>query len=226
VCWFLAGPPASAGQEADWPDDPGDFDFNAVNEGELVFLERPPEKPVHTHRNRITLTARSLVDGWAALYQCHSRLDPVPATQIVFRPGRVRRLQVEEYTAIGAVRVEGDTVQLEDIRPGARLCLSAESRVVRPDGGGGFAVHNGPFMRGFLDGYYPMHVVLEIGLPPGDWKLVRSEPAAQRGFDVRTTADGVSADAWFSGRLRTEFHFMPSQSEPRQSGSTNANDRQ
>ena len=202
---LLAG--VMAGQAlADFPDD---FDAGAINEGELELLARPPGAPVHTHHNRIRLTAASLVDGWAHLYQCHTHLDPVAAAQIVFRPGRIRQLQVERHTGIESVAVEGDTVQLVAVTPGAQLCLSAESRVVVPQLDGGFLVRNGPFMRSFLDGFYPMHVLLEISLPPGRWTLLRSEPGPQPGFSVDYHAGKVSVDAWFSGQLHTGFYFAP-----------------
>lgn len=204
-----AGGPLAVGADDDWADFPDDFDASAVNEGELEFLARPPDAPVHTHHNRIRLTAASLVDGWAQLQQCHSHLDPVPDAQIVFRPGRIRQLRVERYTGIEAARVEGNTVQLDAVSPGAELCLSAESRVVVPQPGGGFRVRNGPFMRSFLDGYYPMHVLLEISLPPGRWLLQHSEPAPQPGFTVSWQAGKVSVDAWFSGQLTTGFYFLP-----------------
>ena len=84
----------------------------------------------------------------------------------------------------------------------------AESRVVTP-ADGGFFVRNGPFMRSFLDGYYPMHVTLEVVLPPGEWQLFSTRPASQPGFEVQYRAGMVRADAWFSGMLRTEFHFLP-----------------
>jgi hypothetical protein len=164
----MNGPGMPAAVAADeWPDFPEDFDASVINEGELEFLASPPDEPVHTHHNRIILTATSLADGWAALYQCHTRLDPVPAAQIVFHAQRIRRLQVEKSTGIGSAGVHGPSVQLEAVSPAAELCLSAESRVVVPQPGGGFLVRNGPFMRSFLDGYYPMHVILEISLPPG-----------------------------------------------------------
>lgn len=206
---FCGGVSLPAGAADGEPDFPDDFDTDAVNEGELEFLASPPETPVHTHHNRIRLTAASLVDGWAHLYQCHSHLDPVPAAEIVFRPGRIRQLQVERHAGIDTVRVEGNSVQLDAVTPGAELCLSAESRVVVPQPDGGFLVRNGPFMRSFLDGYYPMHVLLEISLPPGRWTLVRSEPAPRPGFTVVYHAGKVSVDAWFSGQLHTGFYFAP-----------------
>lgn len=210
ICPVLCGGvslPAGAADE--WPEFPDDFDTSAINEGELEFLASPPDAPVHTHRNRISLTAASLVDGWAQLYQCHTHLDPVPAAEIVFRPGRIRQLQVERHAGIDIVRVEGNSVQLETVTPAAELCLSAESRVVVPQPDGGFLVRNGPFMRSFLDGFYPMHVILEISLPPGRWTLVRSEPAPQPGFTVGYHAGMVSVAAWFSGQLHTGFYFAP-----------------
>ena len=206
----MAGPgTVIAGTAGEVPEFPEDFDASAINEGELEFLASPPGEPVHTHHNRIMLTATSLADGWAALYQCHTHLDPVPAAQIVFHAERIRRLRVDKSTGIGRAGVDGASVQLEAVSPAAELCLSAESRVVVPQPGGGFLVRNGPFMRSFLDGYYPMHVLLEISLPPGRWTLVRSEPEPQPGFTVSYRHGKVSVDAWFSGQLRTVFYFKP-----------------
>jgi hypothetical protein len=201
--------PALPGPADADPDFPEDFDASTINEGELEFLANPPEKPVHTHHNQIFLKPTSLEDGWAALYQCHTHLDPVPAAQIVFHTERIRQLQVDQFTGIGSATVDGASVQLEAVDPGAKICLSAESRVVVPQPGSGFQVRNGPFMRSFLDGYYPMHVMLEISLPPGRWTLARSEPAPQPGFVVSYGEGKVRVDAWFSGQLRTRFYFEP-----------------
>jgi hypothetical protein len=68
-------------------------------------------------------------------------------------------------------------------------------------------------MRRFLDGYYPMHVSLDIRLPPGDWRLEKSRPRVQPGFNVVNRPDGLSADAWFEGKLVTEFYFIPANSQ-------------
>jgi hypothetical protein len=201
------GPGAADNAVEAWLDEP-DFDPALVNEGELSLHPEPPSEPVHAHYNRITLTTDSLRDGWAGLYQCHTHMDAVPDAQVVFRPGRIRGLEVASTVAIGQARVDGHTVQIKGVEHGAELCLRAESRVVTP-ADDGFFVRNGPFMRSFLDGYYPMHVTLEIVLPPGEWQLFGSRPASQPGFEVQYTAGRVTADAWFSGELRTEFHFLP-----------------
>jgi hypothetical protein len=188
---------------------PPEAETGHVNEGALEFLASPPPGRAHAHSNRITLTASSLQDGWASLYQCHDNLDSVSSAQIVYNSERIRKLQVASVAGIGHARVEGHTIQLEDVSDTAGLCIHAESRVVHPLSAGRFVVRNGPFMRRFLDGYYPMHVTLEIRLPPGDWTLEQSLPAAQPGFAVTRRPDGIEADAWFEGKLVTEFYFTP-----------------
>ncbi len=192
---------------------PPEAETKDVNEGSLVFLARPPQDKVHTHRNRIILSTASLQHGWASLYQCHESLDSVPAAQIVYDDTRIRQLQVASVTGIGRAWVEGHTIQLEDVSETAGLCIEAESRVVHRLGGDRFMVRNGPFMRRFLDGYYPMHVSLNIQLPPGDWQLETSQPRVQPGFNVISRPDGLSADAWFEGKLVTEFYFIPANSQ-------------
>ena len=219
VGWMLVlvFPMALYGNPADdaWLDAHEEVQTATVNEGVLRFLEQSPAEAVHAHHNRITLSRQSLDDGWAGLYQCHTDLDPVPAAQVVFNAGRVRHLQVEKVTGIERAWVEGVSVQLEGVNPGAELCLSGETRVVVPQPEGGFLVRNGPFMRRFLDGFYPMHVRLEILLPPGYWTLVRSQPPGQPGFEIVRHAHGLDVDAWFEGELRTEFYFAPANSENR-----------
>ena len=188
---------------------PETVDTSRVNEGALSFLAAPPAGPVHTHDNRIKLSAQSLRDGWADLYQCHQHLDPVAATQIVFHRERIRNLKIESHSSIERAWVKGPSVQLENVKRGAEICLSAQTRVIEQQPGGGFIVRNGPFMRSFLDGYYPMHVKLGIRMLPGDWKLVSSEPPHQPGFEVVYNGRSLFVRAWFEGRLTTRFGFMP-----------------
>ena len=80
-----------------------------VNEGELQLLDRPPEEAAHHHQNRLMITERSLRDGWVTMYQCHSNLDKVSASQIVYNKERIRNIKVLSSQNIGSVRVEGHT---------------------------------------------------------------------------------------------------------------------
>jgi len=201
----LTTPLAAAFDEA-WLEDDSEARALAVNEGELVFLTEAPAKPAHEHMNQLEVTERSLSDGWVVLEQCHANLDAVPAAEIVFRQDRVRGLEVTEAQAIGAAVVEGPTVQLRDVRRGATLCLRAETRALYPLGNGFYELRNGPYMRRFLDGYYPLRVSLDIRYP-ASIEVVDYQPESQPGFRPEVSARHVRFDTWFEGRLQTLIRF-------------------
>lgn len=180
---------------------------DAVNEGALRFLETPPATPVHHHQNRIRIAAPSLRSGWVDLWQCHDHLDPVPRSQITFRAGYVRGLTIETYNGIGQAWVEGPSVQLKDVTPGARLCLSAQTRALRNTGNGYYSLSNGPYMRKFLDGYYPMRVTLEVSYPAAELQLVDVSPGQQPGLAHGEAPGRVRVDTHFEGELRLLFQF-------------------
>lgn len=179
----------------------------AVNEGPLHFLATPPDKPVHHHQNRIVIDADSLASGWVSLQQCHDNLDAVGRAQITFREGFVRDLRVDLSQGIEEAWIEGPSVQLRQITPGSRLCLSAQTRALRDTGGGYFNLNNGPYMRRFLDGYYPMRVSLDVTYPQDRLKLIDISPAATPGLRVNSVAGKVVMDALFEGELRTLIQF-------------------
>jgi hypothetical protein len=190
--WFNAPPEASA-------DD--------VNEGELKFLPTHPAKRVHHHSNVLTISDQTIVDGWADLRQCHSNLDIVPATQIVFRADRIRDLRILSYSGIGKAWVAGGTVQLQQVRRNAKICVALKSKVLYQQPDGNLHIANGPFMRKFLDGYYPMHVSMEVIVKTNKLRFVDITPKKQRGFKVSIAPHLVKFDAWFEGRLNTLLRF-------------------
>ena len=173
----------------------------------MHFLETPPAKPVHHHQNHIRIEADSLASGWVSLSQCHDHLDAVPSAQITFREGFVRDLKVVAFTHIKDAWIEGASVQLRHIEPGARLCLSAKTRALRNTGNGYFNLINGPYMRKFLDGYYPMRVTLEIDYPAQTLSLIDVCPRPQPGLAL---VEQPGASGWmplFEGELRTLIQF-------------------
>jgi hypothetical protein len=196
----------------DWFNDDSAARIAAVNDGNLVFLRQPPTKPVHHHHNIITVTDDTVASGWAELSQCHEHLDKVPATQIVFRPERVRDLEIVSYQGIGQAWVEGASVQLREIGPDARICLKLQSQVMFLNTDGTYHVNNGPFMRRFFDGYYPMHVSMEVQLHTDKLRYLDITPAQQDGFKVTATRRLVKFDVWFEGRLQTLIRFKPRKS--------------
>lgn len=207
VCLSSAGEDKTTGNE--WLD--GDAEQRAieVNEGTLEFYPHPPATRVYHYDNRITVTGKSLVDGWVEMRQCHDHLDPVSRVEIVFSRSRLRDLQVISSQGIGKAWVEGATVQLADVQSGARLCLRAKSRALSFGADGDYVLRNGPYMRRFLDGYYPMHVTMKVRLPAAGMTLVRVSPRTQPGFRVQQRGGAIWLDAWFTGRLVTELHLRP-----------------
>ena len=193
--------------ESDEPLSPSVSTAN-VNEGELVFLARPPVRPVHHHFQHLTLDVQSRETGWVRMEQCHENLDRVPATQIVFRPGRVQDLAITRARGIGRAWVEGDTVQLENVGRDARLCLRGRIRALTALPDGAWRLCNGPYMRRFLDGYYPMRVTVVIDFAGADLRPVRIRPPAQPGFRVEQAPGRLRLEAWFEGRLQTEIRFV------------------
>lgn len=178
-----------------------------VNEGELAFLVDPPGRPVHHHRNRIQVTASSLDDGWVKLEQCHQHLDRVPAAQIVFHPERSRALEVTHFENMETAVAKDNTVQLRGVGDESLICLNGETRALVEIEDGVYELQNGPYMRRFLDGYYPMRVSLRIEYPDR-LTLADFSPADQPGFSVSTVPGVVDAEAVFEGQLRTSFRFL------------------
>jgi hypothetical protein len=64
-------------------------------------------------------------------------------------------------------------------------------------------------MRRFLDGYYPMHVSMDISFGGTGLQFIGIRPPEQQGFTVREDVDAVHLDTWFEGRLKTELQFAP-----------------
>ena len=180
---------------------------DAVNEGPLHFLETLPAKPIHHHQNRIRIETDSLASGWVGLSQCHDHLDAVPRAQITFREGFVRDLKIDLASGIERAWVEGASVQLQQVAPGARLCLSAQTRALRNTGNGYFNLINGPYMRKFLDGYYPMRVTLDIDYPPQSLRLIDVSPPQQPGLTIFEQPGSIRLDAVFEGELRMHIQF-------------------
>jgi len=180
---------------------------DAVNEGPLQFLVTLPAKPVHHHQNHIRIDTDSLASGWVSLSQCHDHLDAVPSAQITFREGFVRDLKVVAFTHIKDVWIEGASVQLRHVEPGARLCLSAQTRALRNTGNGFFNLINGPYMRKFLDGYYPMRLTLAVDYPAQTLTLIDISPPAQAGLDVIEQPGAIRIEAVFEGELQTLIQF-------------------
>ena len=128
--------------------------------------------------------------------------------EIVYHPERIRDIRLLSVENIDQVQIEGPKVQLQGIDKHARLCLQAESRALNMQDNGSYRLRNGPYMRRFLDGYYPMRVSLEIHYPPTLIEPKDFRPLPGKAGSLERSAGRIAWDSWFEGRLFTEFDFQ------------------
>jgi hypothetical protein len=192
--------------ELDWFDENTEASYSNINEGQLQFLEKPSKTPVHHHHNTLIVLQESIETGWVKLVQCHENLDEFPSAQIVYNKNKVRDIKLTTHQNIGKAWVQDSSIQLKDIKNNARLCIEAESRALWPQADGTFLMQNGPFMRRFLDGYFPMRVSMDIKLP-ASLTFISIEPVEQNGFRVVKGKQGIHFDAWFEGKLTTKIRL-------------------
>jgi hypothetical protein len=190
-----------------WIDDDAEARALAVNEGALEFLTAPPDKPPHELHNKLVIHSRSLQDGWIDLVQCHENLDRVSLAEIMYHGRRTRNIKVLSSIGIERVWVERNTVQMVNISDNARVCVTAQVHSLFPNFDGTYSMRNGPFHRRFLDGYYPMHVTMEVTLPEGELSFGAITPVEQQGFSVNHDKESMTVDALFVGELNIEVYF-------------------
>ncbi len=173
---------------------------------ELRFLPALPAQPIHYHTKHLTLNADSLVSGWVDHRQCHYHLDQVAALQVVFKPGHVRKLTITRTEHIGRAWIEDSSVQLQNVGPGAVLCIASESRVLKHDASSThFWISSGPYMRRYLDGYFPMQVTLIVDYPVA-LQLDEMQPPELRLHSILRPGH-LQIDAVFEGQLDIALGF-------------------
>lgn len=196
ILLFLSGVPALA---------------QTINDGELRFFTLPPPGLVHQHVKRLIITPESLDTGWVQNEQCHYALDPVPELEVVFNPDRVRHLRIVRADNVGKAWVDGAGVQLQNVRADAVLCLASENRILQGSAGGErYMLIAGPFMRRFLDGYFPMKVVLSVDYPADLLTLHDVGPARLKPVPLPDNGH-VELSALFEGKLFVAMQFLPAE---------------
>jgi hypothetical protein len=194
-------------QALEWLNDDGDATPPQAGADELMFLPEPPAGRTLHSQNQLTIDADSLADGWVHVVQCYDGLDAVPATEIVYRYRELRDLHIDSQRNIGQATVRGQSVQLSDVRDDATLCVGLQARIFYTQPDGGFLLRSGPFHRRFLDGYFPLHVTLEVRFPAASLKYAGTRPESQPGFSVTRRPGSVAIDSWFAGMLNIEIAF-------------------
>lgn len=213
LAWLATAAPVWSDDEAmfspeaqSWFDDDDDS-VPQAGAGELIFLPGPPAGRTLHSRNILTIDEQSLAEGWVRLVQCYHGLDAVPDAEILYRYRELRDLHVDSQRNIGEATVHGQSVQLSDVGHDATLCVRLQARILYAQPDGGFLLRNGPFHRRFLDGYFPLHVTLEVRFPADALVYAGTQPVSQPGFGVTTAPGTVAIDSWFAGTLNVEIAF-------------------
>jgi pimeloyl-ACP methyl ester carboxylesterase len=199
-------------QRAQWFDASGLFDSQAaqsVNSGELTFVEanKIDTRFDYHMSNRIDFLPNSLTDGWLSLQQCHFNLDAVKALEIVYAADKTRKLTIVSQKHIGHAKVEGNSLQLTNIKGSAQICVSAQTRGLERISAQQWQLKRGPFMRRYLDGYYPMQVSLEVDWRQQPIQLSQSQPIAQKGVVIEQTNQQFKGIYQFEGKLHPQLTF-------------------
>jgi len=179
-----------------------------INEGVLHLLTETPAEPAHHHQKHLIITPESLNTGWVTDRQCHYQLDQVGAMEVVFAPGRVRALEIARADNIEKAWVEGSSVQLKNVGPNAVLCIHSENRILRHDPStGNYLLTSGPYMRRFLDGYFPIRVSLQLDYPATLLVLKEIDPPEIRSRTTRLPGQ-MRLDVMFEGRLFVNLRLI------------------
>lgn len=213
LAWLATAAPVSSDDEdlfspeaEAWLDD-NDDSVPQAGAGELIFLPEPPAGRTLHSQNVLTIDEQSLAEGWVRLVQCYHGLDAVPDAEILYRYRELRNLHIDSRRNIGDATVRGQSVQLSDVGHDATLCVGLQARILYAQPDGGFLLRNGPFHRRFLDGYFPLHVTLEVSFPADALVYAGTRPESQSGFSVTTAPGTVAIDSWFAGTLNVEIAF-------------------
>jgi hypothetical protein len=190
-----------------WLDDDSESRALQVNEGQLNFIAPIHDQSTLHSDTHLWITAESMQTGWVKMQQCYRHLDAVGRTDVVYAYREMRNLRVTRAEQIAHIHVKPQRVELNDVEKGAELCVQAKVKILQRLSNNTYGMHNGPYHRKFLDGYYPYHVSLTVHFADNELQLKRVEPEAQDGFSVTEKTGIISIDSWFEGELRIEFEF-------------------
>lgn len=194
--------------ERAWMEDDSSLDALAVNGGQLNWLTEAQTLGQYGLENSLTLTRSSLTDGWVQFTQCHNNLDPIRKIVVQYNAKNTRALKVQSSDKIDSVSIDDNNraAVLTGVKKQARVCITGESKSLE-ETADGYLLKRGPYMRKFLDGYYPMALKETLAWSQTDLKLVTAGMQSQLGqnYDYSASSQKLVAQYWFEGRLSPRY---------------------
>lgn len=178
-----------------------------VQDEVLRFILNTNKKNIPVTEKTYRININSLKTGWVVIEQCYRNLDPVSQLEVVYEYQQIRKLEVTHQHLVGKLWIAGQTIQMENLSKGASVCTRAEVKILRHANKDKYLLLAGPFKRKFLDGYYPMHVKLNIQYPADRLILNEMFPEAAPGFNLTHNNGLVKIDTRFTGKLYLAMSF-------------------
>lgn len=200
-------------EEKAWLTDDSNLEAFAISEGELRWSSKA-SKENYWLENHLTIDAKSLQNGWIKFSQCHHQLDAVNKIEVAYNPSKTRNLEVKSFQGIDSVKVIGSGVELTKVSKGSKVCIDGESRTLTSNDLG-YVIQRGPYMRKFLDGYYPMIVEESLFFKGLDIEITEVTPKSPQTAQTPTMlkskndneANELNYSYAFEGRLMPQYRF-------------------
>jgi len=192
-------------EEKAWFLDDSNLDAMAVASENLIWSDKESKKN-YWLKNVLKINAQSLKTGWLEFSQCHYQLDPVPKIEVTYNPKHTRNLKVISHQDMDQATTRKDAVVLMNVRRGAQVCIQGESQTLKSLDNG-FSLQRGPYMRKFLDGYYPMIVEESIELNQLKAELTKHTPIYPEAKKMKVQKSFYEFTYQFEGQLKPYYEF-------------------
>lgn len=200
--------------EKAWLLDDSNLDAFSVASETLKYSNKA-SKQNYWLSNHLTINQKSLNDGWITFSQCHNQLDPVPKIEVAYHPKNIKGLEVINFSNIENVNVKAHSVELLNVAANGKVCIKGESKTLKANKEG-FQLKRGPYMRKFLDGYYPMIVEETIEMNKLKTQLLEQSPQLKKetygNNATKVEEEGVEKMVYqfnyaFEGQLKPMYKF-------------------
>lgn len=185
--------------------DDSEFKAREISSEQLTFIAPSTVPKGYWLHNIITIEKTSLETGWVQFEQCHYELDPTNLITITYNKERTKNLAVKHSLGIENHAIIGTDIDLKNIQKGAEICVFGETKTLF-ETDQGFVMKRGPYMRRFLDGYYPMHVEESISYP----SVIEPDKTQYNnslGKIFKLYSNSINAQYWFEGALKPHYPF-------------------
>lgn len=203
--------PAFTDEEERWLNSIDDTEATERHEAKLRFIKPPTNTQTFHSINTLTISQKSIDNGWVDLHQCYRHLDKLPEVDITYYYRFIKNLKLISKKNIDSATLKNQVIELKNIRNNAELCVSAEVRILTQNPDQSFSLISGPYHRRFLDGFYPFHLSLHITYPEKLLSFRESIPKQTNKFSVTNLNNELFIEAYFEGILNIEIRFNKKQ---------------